>query len=174
VQRITETHPGEEIFAHALKSSHRSPSCVDERWNQRFAMITRGFVAEFSLALTRNAQSMYLTLATFYSLRQQRAFPTLKHIEAVCPLGGPARSRALAQLKQLGLVEVWAERRGRRRHTFYRLLHVDATGHHLAERQQPTGKELQERQRQGVLGEDYEWLKRAYPKRLHRLPSSWS
>jgi hypothetical protein len=151
------------------------PTAVDEKWHQRFGMITRCFVAEFCLTLTRNEWVLYLTLATFYNPSQRRSFPRLKDIEAVCPLGAPARSRALSGLKKHGLVEVWGERTGRRKRTFYRLLHAGTKGHHLAEQQQPTGEELQERERKGKLGEDYEWVRTAYRKGLGTgLPSSWS
>ena len=53
---------------------------VDPKWSQRFAMITRGFVEEFSQRMSRNAWVSYLGLATFYNRHQQRAFPNLEQL----------------------------------------------------------------------------------------------
>lgn len=137
---------------------------IDPNWDEWFALITRGFLTEFAFAMSRNAWVLYLTLATFYNRRQARAFPTLERIETVCPLGRFSRSRALRELRKLGLVEVWAERRGRRRRTFYRLLHADAKGHHKAQLQQATCEEIFERAVKGVLPPGYEWVQRAHLK----------
>lgn len=137
---------------------------IDPMFHERFAMITRGFIEEFSLGMSRNAWGLYLTLATFYNLNQQRSFPTLKMLEAVCPLSRFSRSRALRELTDLGLVEVWGEKLGRKRRTFYRLLHVDAKGHHMAQVQQLSCEDLYERRAEGLLSPGYDLLDRAYLK----------
>jgi hypothetical protein len=137
---------------------------VDENWEKRFAMVTRGFIEEFCFSLSLNAWVLYLTLATFYNLQQKRSFPTLEMLEATCPLSRFSRSRALRTLFGLGLVEVWGEKRGRRRRTFYRLLHADAGGHHMAQCQQPTFNELREWASKSTLPPEYDWVQRAYVK----------
>jgi hypothetical protein len=137
---------------------------VDDKWHDRFALITRGFIEEFCLKMGRNAWVLYLALGTFYNLAQRRSFPNLQMLEAVCPLTRSARSRALRELTDLGLVEVWGEKFRRKRRTFYRLLHVDAKGHHTAERHQPTSEEIDELETEGALPAEYEWAKRAYAK----------
>lgn len=142
---------------------------VDENWHSRFAMITRSFVEEFCLKMRRNAWALYLALGTFYNLKQRRSFPSLQMLEAVCPVTRFSRSRALRELIDLGLVEVWGERSGRRRRTFYRLPHVDAKGHHTAERQQPTSEEIDELETEGALPVEYEWARRAYVKSSRRV-----
>jgi DNA-binding transcriptional ArsR family regulator len=131
---------------------------VDEKWQQHFGMITRGFVEEFGFALSRNAWVLYLALATFYNIQQQRAFPNLEMLYAVCPLSKSSRSRALGELFEHGLVEVWSERLGRRRRTFYRLPHVDAKGHHLAEVQQPRWEDLLRQELEHTLPEQFAWV----------------
>lgn len=141
----------------------------DDKWQLRFAMITRGFVEEFAFAMSRNAWVLYLALATFYNFSQQRSFPKLEMLEAVCPLSRSSRSRGLRELVNLGLVEVWGERRGRRRRTFYRLLNVDARGHHLAQVQQVSGGELMNWTLKGSIPPDYEWVQRAYLKSWRRV-----
>ena len=156
-------------------SRKRKEFIPDEHWRDHFAMLTRGFVEEFSLRLNRNAWAMYLTLATFYNRKQQRAYPTMQKIEHVCPLDRSSRSRALyhsdrrskngtLSLIDTGLVEVWSERVKRRRRTFFRLPHVDAGGHHCGERQQPTGEELVEWARANTLPPGFEWVKQSYMK----------
>jgi len=132
-------------------------------------MISRGFVEEFSLKMSRNAWVLYLALGTFYSLPQQRSFPTLELLFAVCPLSRFSRSRALCELADLGLVEVWGKRQGRTRRTFYRLLHVDAKGHHLAEVQQPRAEELLSWEAEGMLPPDFMWAQSAYVKPVKRV-----
>jgi hypothetical protein len=79
-------------------------------WPNWFAMITRGFVEEYSLELKRNEWALYLALATFYNLPQRRSFPTLQMLEQLVPIDRYGRSRALKRLTALGLVEVWSER----------------------------------------------------------------
>jgi len=127
-------------------------------------MVTRGFNEEFCLKMSRNALVLYMALGTFYNRNQHRAFPTLEMLEAACPLSRFSRSRALGELHDLGLVEVWGEKHRRRRLTFYRLLHVDAGGHHVAERQQPTVDELRKWAAVGALSPEYDWMQRAYVK----------
>ena len=114
--------------------------------------------------MNRNAWVLYLALGTFYNRKECRAFPTLEQLYAVFPLERYGRSRALGKLVELGLVEVWGERRQRRRRTFYRLLHVDDTGKHCAEKMQPSWAELKEMQSRTQLSEAYEWVTTAYLK----------
>ncbi|HEV2492292.1 MAG TPA: hypothetical protein VG204_04385 [Terriglobia bacterium] len=147
----------------------RTPWAVDPNWHNRFVMVTRGFLEEFSLKMSRNAWVLYLALGTFYHLYQQRSFPKLEMLEAVCPLSKFSRSRALRELVDLGLVEVWGEQRGRKRRTFYRLLHVDAKGHHVAKVEQPTYEDIYERLAQGALSPGYEWVQRAYLKTVQEV-----
>jgi hypothetical protein len=142
---------------------------VDDNWHSRFVMISRGFVEEFCFKMRLNAWVLYLALGTFYNLSQRRSFPNLEMLEAVCPLTRSARSRALRELIDLGLVEVWGERLKRKRRTFYRLVHVDAKGHHTAERQQLTLEEIAELDTTGKLPAEYEWAKRAYAKSRRRV-----
>jgi hypothetical protein len=137
---------------------------VDEKWHERFAMITRGFVEEFSLRMSRNAWVLYIALGTFYNRNQQRAFPNLKMLFAVLPLSRYARCRALRELVDLGLVEVWGARRGRKRQTFYRLPYVDATGHHMSQVQQPTCEQLLAAYAEDCLPPEYDWVRQAYLK----------
>lgn len=137
---------------------------VDEKWHERFAMVTRGFVEEFSLKMSRNAWALYLALATFYNRNQQRAFPNLEMVFAVLPLSRYARCRALRELVNLGLVEVWGARRGRKWRTFYRFPHADTTGHHMAGVQQPTCEELLAWDAEGRLPPGHAWVQQAYLK----------
>ena len=142
---------------------------IDHMFHDRFAMITRGFVEEFSLRMSRNAWVLYLALATFYNREQQRAFPTAEMLFAVVPLTRSSRSRALRELLDLQLVEVWGQRQRRRRRTFYRLLHVDRQGHHLMQAQQPTCDQLQAWKAEGALPRDFEWVRQAYLKSEKRV-----
>ncbi len=168
---ITEPCPREQRMSKkpsrsgALGQSESNPTFKQgEWWQSGFAMVTRGFIEEFCFAMSRNAWILYLALATFYNLSQRRSFPTNAMLFAVCSLSRFSRSRALRQLLDLGLVEVWGEKRGRRRRTFYRLLHVDAGGHHVARRQQHTFDELREWAAEGRLPPGYGWVQRAYVK----------
>ena len=135
-----------------------------QEWNRFFGMITRGFVENFSLALNRNSWVIYLALATFYNRKQKRSFPPPERLYAVVPLDRSARSRALSPLRKLGLVEIWGERKGRRRRRFFRLLHVDESGRHVADRQQPTHEELSILQKTGKLPKHLEWVRNSYLK----------
>ena len=137
---------------------------VDAKWNDRFVLITRSFITEFCLSMSRNAWILYVSISTFYNISQERAFPKLEMLEAVCPLSRWSRSRALLELLNLRLVEVWGEKVGRRRRTFYRLLQVNPKGWHMAERQQLTGEELQERFSRKKLLKGMEWVQKAYRK----------
>jgi hypothetical protein len=138
------------------------PKKVDPKWSEHFAMISRGFVEEFGLRLSRNAWVLYQGLSTFYNRKQRRAFPPLAHLYAVCPLSRFSRSRAMLELVDALLVEVWSESVGRRERRFYRLLFVDAKGHHVSTRQQHTAEELRELERAGSLPPGFEWLKSSY------------
>jgi len=142
---------------------------IDPMWHDRFAMITRGFVEEFSLKMSRNAWVFYLALATFYNRDQQRAFPNAEMLFAVLPLSRFARCRALRELVDLGLVEVWGEKRGRRRRTFYRLPRADTKGHHMAQVQQATCEELLAWEVEGTLPPGSAWVQRAYLKSGRRV-----
>jgi hypothetical protein len=142
---------------------------IDEKWNDHFAMITRGFWEEFNLRLPRNAWALYVALATFYSNRQARAFPKSEELYTVCPLSVFSRSRAMFRLIDEGLIEVWGERIKRRRRTFYRFPHVDAKGHHMAQVQQPTAQELLEQKQKGTLPPDFGWVETAYLKSHRRV-----
>lgn len=142
---------------------------IDPMWHDRFAMITRGFIEEFSLRMSRNAWVLYLALATFYNRKQQRSFPSPEMLFAVAPLSRFARCRALRELVALGLVEVWGQKRRRRRLTFFRLIHADAKGHHMAQVQQATCEELIAREVEGTLPPGSAWVKQAYLKSRRKV-----
>lgn len=134
-------------------------------WQDFFLQLTRGFIEEFSLAMNRNAWVLYMALGTFYNSKQRRAFPKPEHLDAVVPLARYGRSRALGKLVELGLVEIWGERKGRRRRTFYRLLHVNEKRRHCAKKQQLDWREIEEMKNHGQLPKDYAWATAAYLKR---------
>lgn len=142
----------------------KSQSCEKLDWHERFTMITRGFIEEYSLALKRNEWVLYLALAAFYNPQQKRSFPTILILEQLLPIDRYGRSRAVKRLTELGLVEVWSEKRGRRRLPFYRLLHADEKGKHMAAPQQPSEKELLDFARNGGLPAGYEWFHTAHRK----------
>jgi hypothetical protein len=105
---------------------------------------------------------LYAAIGTFYNPVQKRAFPRLDMLEAICPLSRYSRSRALRELLTLGLVEVWGEKRGRRRRTVYRLPYVNEKRWHMAHPQQATGDELQDLIAKNQLPADLEWAGRGW------------
>jgi predicted transcriptional regulator len=131
-------------------------------------MVTRGFLEQFCLELTRNEWTLYLALSTFLNFEQRRAFPSVTELETVLPIDRPSRSKAFRKLIDLALVEVWAEKVGRRRRTFYRFPYIDEKGHHVGQRQQSTAEELLQWNAEGSLPPGFEWLKEAWPKSTRR------
>jgi hypothetical protein len=142
-----------------------------EDWLDWYGQVTVGFIQHFCLQMRRNEWVLYGVLAACYNTKQERAWPSLVMLESALPFDRFTRNRSMRKLVDLGLVEVIAEKVGRRWRTFYRMLHVRSDGRHVATQQQKSFEELERLYDSGMLPESYKWLKNCHLK-SHRHAES--